>query len=34
MNNLAQMQKAYGLSTFQMLHKILTSKEAPLLYKG
>jgi len=33
-NNLVQMQTAYGLSTFQMLQRILTSKEALLLYKG
>jgi len=33
-NNLVQMQTVYGLSTFQMLQRILTSKEALLLYKG
>lgn len=33
-NNLYQMQAAYGLTTFQMLHKIFTSKEALVLYKG
>jgi hypothetical protein len=33
-NNLIQMQTAYGLSTFQMFRKILTSKEALHLYKG
>lgn len=33
-NNLVNMQAASGLSTFEMLKRIVTSKEAKVLYKG